>query len=160
MTRIGSRRHRNPTLISQSSAPIPTTLAGQAKRHLPAYVVGMLMLASFQFAMNRIDWLSKAAIDRIFGVAGGAAWVPVTTMLVLAVFAFVTRVASRWFVFNAGRDVEYELRGAMLARHRDLPRLCGVSGNVTHTGSSGGACGLSGARFQIRCTHPRYGAKA
>ncbi|HXU80799.1 MAG TPA: ABC transporter ATP-binding protein, partial [Polyangia bacterium] len=37
----------------------------------------------------------------------------------LAVLAFLTRVASRWFVFNAGRDAEYELRQLLLHRlHR------------------------------------------
>lgn len=77
------------------------------------------MLAGFQLAMNRIDWLSKTAIDIIFGRAPGkvpqdAAW-PALFMLVLALVAFVTRVASRWFSFNAGRDIEYTLRGQMLA---------------------------------------------
>src|SRR5438445_8496917 len=74
----------------------------------------MVMLAGFQLAMNRIDWLSKPAVDRIFGLAAGAPWVPAAIMLGLAIVAFFTRVSSRWFIFNAGRDVEYEMRARML----------------------------------------------
>jgi hypothetical protein len=33
----------------------------------PRYLMGGLMLLGFQVAMNRIDWLSKQAIDTIFG---------------------------------------------------------------------------------------------
>jgi ATP-binding cassette subfamily B multidrug efflux pump len=39
--------------------------------------------------------------------------------LALALLSFITRVASRWFIFNAGRDAEYELRTLLLHRlHR------------------------------------------
>jgi len=90
------------------------TLSSLFRRHLGAYVAGTAMLALFQFAMNRIDWQAKAAIDAIFGEEPGRAWVPALWMLALAIFAFATRVASRWFLFNAGRDVEYELHAAIL----------------------------------------------
>lgn len=74
------------------------------------------MLGLFQLAMNRIDWQGKAAIDGIFGEDPRSAWVPAGLMLALALFAFMTRVASRWYLFNAGRDVEYELHAAVLDR--------------------------------------------
>jgi len=86
------------------------------RRFLPAYVAGTAALALFQFAMNRIDWQAKAAVDAIFGEEGGAAWVPAALMLGLAVVAFASRVASRLFLFNAGRDAEYELHGKLLAK--------------------------------------------
>lgn len=98
----------------------PTTLTGQFRRHLPSYLRGALMLGGFQLAMNRIDWLSKSAIDAIFGPAPELAWRPAAIMLVLAVIAFGTRVASRWFIFNAGRDVEYEMRNLLLHRLHQL----------------------------------------
>ena len=41
-------------------------------------------------------------------------------MLVLAVGAFVARVASRWYLFNAGRDAEYELRSELLRKLQQL----------------------------------------
>lgn len=78
------------------------------------------MLAIFQLAMNRIDWLSKAAVDQIFDERGAFPWLPSALMLVLAVVALFTRVASRWYIFNAGRDVEYELRSALLEHLHSL----------------------------------------
>lgn len=101
------------------SAPNPpSSLGSLIRRYLPAYLAGALMLAAFQLCMNRIDWLSKQAIDAIFsGDAGGgaaAAVRPALWMLLLAVVSFFTRVASRYFCFNAGRDVEYELRQHLL----------------------------------------------
>ncbi len=89
----------------------------------PRYFLGGLMLLGFQVAMNRIDWLSKQAIDTIFGripsSTPGDAMRPALLMLVLAVVAFIVRVASRIFCFNAGRDIEYDLRAKLLERlHR------------------------------------------
>lgn len=97
----------------------PITLGGQFRRQLPRYVAGTAMLAVFQLSLNRIDWLSKAAIDDVFGGAPEAVTRPAMLIFVLALVAFVTRVASRWFIFNAGRDAEYELRALLLHRlHR------------------------------------------
>src|SRR5690606_15612381 len=56
----------------------------------------------------------------IFGEEPGKAWVPAVWMLALAVGAFATRVASRWFLFNAGRDVEYELHASILDKLHQL----------------------------------------
>jgi ATP-binding cassette subfamily B protein len=117
----------NPAAASISTAEsqvtesrYPTTLAGQFRRHVPQYVVGGLTLAAFQLAMNRIDWQAKGAIDLVFGPTPAGAWKPAATMLVLALGAFMTRVASRWFVFNAGRDAEYELRYELLRKLHQL----------------------------------------
>lgn len=87
---------------------------------LPQYLAGTLMLAVFQLSMNRIDWLSKASVDRIFGHAADFPWSLSVSIFAFAVVALVTRVASRWFIFNAGRDVEYELRSALLEHLHSL----------------------------------------
>jgi ATP-binding cassette subfamily B multidrug efflux pump len=105
---------------AEATTHYPTTLGGQLRRHMPQYVIGTLTLAVFQFAMNRIDWQSKTAIDLVFGARPLDAWKPAATMLVLAVAAFVTRVASRAYVFNAGRDAEYELRFELLRKLHQL----------------------------------------
>jgi ATP-binding cassette subfamily B protein len=77
------------------------------------------MLAIFQLALNRIDWLSKAAIDDVFGGTPERVTGPASLILALALVAFFARVASRGFIFNAGRDAEYELRTMLLHRlHR------------------------------------------
>ncbi len=78
------------------------------------------MLAAFQFAMNRIDMRSKAAIDTVFGPDPASAWKPAAVMLVLAALAFIARIASRWYLFNAGRDAEYELRFELLRKLQQL----------------------------------------
>ncbi len=98
---------------------VPVTLGGTFVRHLPRYVAGWLVLGVFQVALNRIDWLSRDAIDAVFAGAPERVVGPALLMLGLAVVAFVARVASRWFIFNAGRDSEYELRALLLHRlHR------------------------------------------
>jgi ATP-binding cassette subfamily B protein len=83
-------------------------------------VIGTVMLAVYELARNRIDIASKTAVDAVFGAAPGDAWKPAALILALAVAAFVTRVASRWYVFNAGRDAEYELRYELLRKLHEL----------------------------------------
>jgi ATP-binding cassette subfamily B protein len=96
----------------------PQSLKEHLRRYLPSFLFGALMLGGFQLSMNRIDWLSKQAIDTIFGRIAGqsptAAMWPALGMLALAVVAFLARVGSRFFYFNAGRDIEYELRKHLL----------------------------------------------
>ena len=106
-------------MASLDPAALPSTLVGNFKRHIPAYVAGTFLLAIFQLALNRVDWLSKAAIDDVFGGAPEAVTRPAMIIFALALVSFVCRVGSRWFIFNAGRDAEYELRALLLHRlHR------------------------------------------
>ncbi len=107
--------------VSDSIDPgtLPTTLGGQFRRHLPRYLLGAVTLGVFQLALNRIDWLSKAAIDDVFGDVPDSVTRPALLILALAVVALFARVGSRWFIFNAGRDAEYELRALLLHKlHR------------------------------------------
>ena len=104
---------------SHDPSGFPITLGGQFRRHLPRYILGTAMLGTFQFALNRIDWQSKAAIDSIFGATPEQVTRPAVIIFGLAMIAFIARVASRWFIFNAGRDAEYQLRALLLHRlHR------------------------------------------
>jgi ATP-binding cassette subfamily B protein len=105
--------------VSSTPSAHPVTLGGQFRRHLPRYLAGAVTLAGFQLALNRIDWLSKTAIDDVFGGAPEQVTGPATLILGLAIVAFFARVASRWLIFNAGRDAEYEMRTLLLHRlHR------------------------------------------
>jgi ATP-binding cassette, subfamily B, multidrug efflux pump len=110
----------NPATPSTPAPGEHTTLGAQFRSQALAYVTGAVMLGGFQLAMNRIDWLSKAAVEAIFGPDPAKAWRPAAFILGLAVVAFVTRVASRLLVFNAGRDIEYELRRLLLDRLHTL----------------------------------------
>ena len=105
--------------MSANVAEYPITLVGQFRRHLPRYLAGALMLATFQLSLNRVDWLSKAAIDDVFGGDPASVTRPAVIIFGLAFLAFIARVSSRWLMFNAGRDAEYELRALLLHRlHR------------------------------------------
>ena len=69
--------------------------------------------------MNRIDWASKHAVDSISKGDDHTLKVALVSLFAYAVFGFAVRVASRYFIFNAGRDVEYELRSELLSHlHR------------------------------------------
>lgn len=105
---------------SAPSPRYPTTLRSQFRRHAPQYALGTVMLGIVQYAMYRIDMTSKVAVDDVFGDSPQSAWKPVAAMLTLGVTAFVARVASRWFLFNAGRDAEYELRHELLRKLHQL----------------------------------------
>ena len=110
---------RETSTDASGPAGFPISLGGQFRRHLPRYVAGTLVLGVFQLSLNRIDWMSKAAIDAVFGGTPDRVTRPALIILGLAVVAFLARVASRWFIFNAGRDAEYELRALLLHRlHR------------------------------------------
>jgi ATP-binding cassette subfamily B protein len=106
--------------MTATAAGLPDTLGGYFRRHLRAYVFGGACLFAFQFAMNRIDWTSKAAVDALFSEHPENAFRAAALMLVLGVVAFGVRVASRFFIFNAGRDAEYELRSQLLAKLHTL----------------------------------------
>jgi len=99
-------------------ANVPRTMGGQFRRHLAPLVFGTLCLAAFQYAMNRIDWATKATVDRL--QSGSSVGTVVATIFALAIVGFVARVGSRWFIFNVGRDVEYELRGLLLEKLHTL----------------------------------------
>ena len=110
---------KEAVLTRDPAASFPITLGGQFRRHLPRYIAGTFVLGTFQLALNRIDWQSKAAIDAVFGGTPDRVTEPALFILGLAIIAFIARVASRWFIFNAGRDAEYELRALLLHRlHR------------------------------------------
>jgi ATP-binding cassette subfamily B protein len=78
------------------------------------------MLAAFHVAMNRIVWQTEGAIGVVFGPTPSEVWKPSVVILGLAVVAFFVRVLSRWYIFNAGRDTEYELRYELLRKLHQL----------------------------------------
>lgn len=97
------------------------SLLHQFRRKAGQFWIGALMLAVFQLAMNRIDWASKRAVDQIFGDGSHPHILRIVLPLGgLAVLAFVARVSSRALIFNAGRDVEYDMRQALLAHLHTL----------------------------------------
>jgi ATP-binding cassette, subfamily B, multidrug efflux pump len=86
-------------------------------RHLRWVIPGVLCLVVASGLAQLIPWLVKQAIDAI--AAGGARAGVQGTVLALGVVAAVqagVRILSRIFIFNAGREAEYELRRDLFAR--------------------------------------------
>ena len=101
---------------SVGSGPVPVSLGGQFRRNVPLYVVGTIMLLGQQYLMARRDFFVKDAVDAIGTehAVTAAIWI-----LVVSIGAMATRLISRVTIFTGGRNVEYELRQALLAHlHR------------------------------------------
>lgn len=93
---------------------IPTGLWAQCLRQSPGYLVGLVLLAAY----NYLQYLFDVELDDAVKVAVGHLPGDVTKLgLILvgiAVVSLVVRVLSRIAIFNGGRNAEYELRRAML----------------------------------------------
>ncbi len=95
-------------------------LGAQFKRNLGLYSVGVLMVAAQQLLMAKRDFLVKAAVDALGATHGQAAVDSAILILVVSISAAVVRWMSRAAVFAGGRNVEYELRAALLNRLQRL----------------------------------------
>jgi ATP-binding cassette subfamily B protein len=99
---------------------VPTSLSGQLRRHMPTFLHGGVYLLAFNGLRAGIDLLLKRGVDDLghdrFGDAMKAGLLVVGSVVI----AVLVRVRSRVVLFNAGRDVEYELRNALLAKLHTL----------------------------------------
>ena len=121
---ISSASLRDPSSRRRGGQRPPPTVVPRSKRSADIFVdtcrriSSALALAAFQLAMNR---------DRLAVEDGGRRDLrrrpeerslgPRRSCWFSRLLAFVARVASRYFIFNAGRDVEYELRASPRALH-------------------------------------------
>lgn len=92
----------------------PVGLTDQFRRNLGLYTAGAVFLAVQQFLMARRDFLVRDAVNAAEASLADAAVDDAIFILVVSVAAFIVRVASRWTMFTGGRNVEYELRAALL----------------------------------------------
>lgn len=82
--------------------------------------LGVLWLVLTQAAEKAIPWLFRGGIDALSGgdldaVGHAALWV-----IALALGAWSVRTASRISIFNVGRDVEFDMRNAVLEKLHQL----------------------------------------
>ena len=98
----------------------PLGLWGQFRRNLTLYVVGWTMLGVQQFLMAQRDYLVKDAVDALSASASEAAATAALLMLAVSGGAFFARLVSRATIFSGGRNVEYELRKALLSHLHKL----------------------------------------
>ncbi|HET9954980.1 MAG TPA: ABC transporter ATP-binding protein, partial [Polyangiaceae bacterium] len=102
---------------SHTGAPAShVSLGQQFRRHAPRYVVGLLLLATYQTAQYWFDTRLRTAINAALTHERDAAtWLGVE-LVATACVALLVRVASRMAIFNAGRYAEYELRQSLSER--------------------------------------------
>lgn len=83
-------------------------------------VVGVIALVATNALAQTIPWVVKRTVETIGRVAKGGAdsrmilWLALLTAG-LAVGQALSRIVSRIFIFNAGREAEYELRRALFS---------------------------------------------
>ncbi len=104
----------------RGAGPTPVGLGAQFRRNMSLYVVGSAMLLVQQFFMAQRDFLVRDAVDAIALKADRAAAASAIWILLVSVGAMIARLLSRATIFTGGRNVEYELRDALL---RHLHRL-------------------------------------
>lgn len=98
----------------------PVTLGAQFKRNLHLYSAGTLLLFLQQVFMAKRDFLVKAAVDSKTGGVAEQVTQAAIGILVVSIIAAGARVLSRITIFTGGRNVEYELRAALLAHLHKL----------------------------------------
>jgi ATP-binding cassette subfamily B protein len=96
------------------------TLKGQLLDKGWMYAAGGVLLIVQQLFMARRDFLVRDAVDAADALRGGDARTAAVGIFIVSVVAAVVRVLSRYVVFSAGRNVEYELRAVMLDRLQAL----------------------------------------
>jgi ATP-binding cassette subfamily B multidrug efflux pump len=100
--------------------PYPIGLAAQFRKNLHLYAGGGLLLLAQQLLMAKRDFLVRASIDAVDIGASDAAAHAALLLLGVSVGAATARVLSRITMFTGGRNVEYELRAALLSRLHKL----------------------------------------
>jgi ATP-binding cassette subfamily B protein len=109
------------------SDPLPS-IRHRLRPELPGIWLGCVCLAATNALALTIPWLIKGAIDALRAgarTAGGLHALVVRNAILIAAFAVgqaLIRTWSRILIFNAGRNVEYQLRGDLF---RHLLRLDG-----------------------------------
>ncbi|MDP3936969.1 MAG: ABC transporter ATP-binding protein [Deltaproteobacteria bacterium] len=87
------------------------------------YLLGLLLLIATNGLNITYPWLSKYAIDLLRGGAEPSRILPfVIGMILAAIGAMIFRTVSRIVVFNAGRDIEYDMRNHLFAHLQKLPQ--------------------------------------
>ncbi len=118
---------RNATSTKTDAPPAPArvtdyplSLGGQFRKNIHLYAGGAILLVAQQGLMASRDLLVKASVDHIDAAAVPEATRTALILLGVSVGAAVMRVLSRITMFTGGRNVEYELRAALLTRLHKL----------------------------------------
>lgn len=99
---------------------VPVTLSGQLRRHKSTWMWGAIYLLAFNVIRAAIDLVLKRGVDDLHDHRFSDTSRVGLLLVGMTIFAVIVRVRSRVVLFNGGRDVEYELRGALLAKLHTL----------------------------------------
>jgi ATP-binding cassette subfamily B protein len=95
-------------------------LGAQFRRNQGLYLGGALLLALQQLLMATRDFRVKDAVNAAQAMRTDDAARDAVIVIAVSLAAFVVRVSSRWTMFTGGRNVEYELRAALLSHLHKL----------------------------------------
>src|SRR5438067_2387042 len=105
--------HSLPEATRTETEPVPVTLGGQLRRHLGTFIHGAAYLLAFNVLRAAIDLVLKRGVDDLQQNRFDDASKVGLVLASMTVVAVVVRVLSRVILFNGGRNVEYEVRGAL-----------------------------------------------
>lgn len=97
--------------MERASRPLSSYL----RDHLRTVVLGSLFLLLTNAFEKTIPWLLKRGLDAFTSDDLGAVKRAALWMIALALLMLVSRIASRLLLFNVARDIEFTLRGDVLA---------------------------------------------
>src|SRR5262249_6489586 len=95
---------------------VPTSLGAQFRRHFRAYAIGTILLGAYQTLTYLFDRGLQLGTDAALSGERDVALRVGCALVVAALAAACVRVLSRIYIFNGGRNVEYDLKKALLER--------------------------------------------
>jgi ATP-binding cassette, subfamily B, multidrug efflux pump len=97
-------------------------LRGYVARYRLRLAAGVVCLVAATSLAMCVPWLWRRAVNDIAAGAGaGALGHTVALLVAIAVAQGIVRTASRVLIFNAGRDIEYDLRNDLFGHLERLP---------------------------------------
>jgi ATP-binding cassette subfamily B multidrug efflux pump len=111
---------KSPPHETRPNGKVPVGLGAQIRRHARPYALGALLLGVYQSLTYCFDRGLKYGIDSTFAGHHERGLVVGLLLVTAALVAMGVRVLSRILIFNGGREVEYELRRALLDKLHEL----------------------------------------
>lgn len=108
--------HVEPSLEANQRPSRAPSLIKAVRVHAGRLALGMVLLLATQAAEKAIPWMLGIALDALRGDRLDAVRNAALVVTTLAAVAWAVRTGSRILIFNVGRDVEFDLRNAVLER--------------------------------------------
>ncbi len=109
-----------PLPASDRASPPRSRLRELIAAHRRQFVLGSLLLALSAVASAAIPQLIRAASNAILASRARPGMIAAVAMIGAALVGMGCRVGSRIYLFNVGRDIEYDLRARMLSHLHGL----------------------------------------